>query len=187
MATAAKIQVTRSSRVNSPKARASYPHIFKPTAFQGEGDPKYSISLLVPKAEKKFIDDLRAAQDAAIKELYPTKVPANFERWGITDGDELDDQAAKGNWVIKASNKQRPRIVDANSAEILDELEVYGGCYVRASLNAKAYGTSQKGGVTLELNVVQKVGDGTPFGGAAKAMTDAVNELGAYEASGEDW
>ena len=102
-------------------------------------------------------------------------------------GDEVDDPAAKGNWVIKASNKQRPRIVDANSAEILDELEVYGGCYVRASLNAKAYGTSQKGGVTLELNVVQKVADGTPFGGAAKAMTDAVNELGAYEGSGEDW
>ena len=84
MATAAKIQVTRSSRVNSPKARASYPHIFKPTAFQGEGDPKYSISLLVPKAEKKFIEELRAAQDAAVKELYPTKVPTNFERWGIT-------------------------------------------------------------------------------------------------------
>lgn len=181
MATA-KIQVTRSNRVNTPKARASYPHVFKPTAFQGEGEPKYSISLLVPKSEKEFIEKLKGAQAQAIKELYPTKMPANFEHWGIVDGDELDDQSAKGNWVVKASNKQRPRIVDAQGADILDELEVYGGCYVRASLNAKAYGTSQKGGVTLELNVVQKVADGTPFGGAAKAMADAVSELGAYDA-----
>jgi hypothetical protein len=187
MATQAKIQVSRSSRVSSPKARASYPHVFKPTAFQGEGEPKFSISLLVHKSEKDFIEKLKGAQAQAIKELYPTKVPVNFEHWGIADGDEGNDEVAKGHWVIKASNKQRPRVVDAQGSDILDELEVYGGCYVRASLNAKAYGTSQKGGVTLELNVVQKIADGTPFGGAAKAMQDAISELGAYDADDEAW
>lgn len=174
------MKVTHSGRINTPKARASYPHVFKGVAFQGEGEPKFSITLLVPKSEKEFIASLHAAQDDAISQLYPTKKPANFQKWGISDGDESTDPAAANCWIVKAANKKKPRVVDSNGEDILDELEIYGGCYVRASLNAKAYGTSAQGGVTLTLNVVQKVGDGEPFGGAAKSMNDAVSELGAY-------
>lgn len=181
MAQAATIRVERSARINTPKARASYPHVFKPSAFQGEGDPKFSISLYVPKSESEFISRLRAAQDEAVKALYGAKKPQNFETWGITDGDELEDAAAANCWVVKASNKSKPRIVDSQGQDILDELEIYGGCYCRAVLTAKAYGTNNKGGVSLELLVVQKVGDGQPFGGAAKAMSAAVEELGVYE------
>lgn len=181
MATTPSIKVTRSDRINLPKSRLSYPHLFKPTAFQGEGEPKFSASFYVPKTEKQFIADLRARQDAAIKELYGAKKPQNFETWGIADGDDTEDEAAKGCWVIKASNKTRPKVVDASGTDVLDELAVYGGCYARASVQAKAYGTAAKGGVTLELLVVQKVADGTPFGGAAKSMSAALDELGAWE------
>jgi len=186
MATTPTIKVTRSDRINLPKSRLSYPHLFKPTAFQGEGEPKFSASFLVPKSEKEFIAKLKGAQDQAIKELYGAKKPQNFETWGIADGDDTDDEAAKGCWIIKASNKTKPKVVDAKGTDILDELDVYGGCYARASVQAKAYGTAAKGGVTLELLVVQKVGDGTPFGGAAKAMSAAVDELGAYEEEGSE-
>lgn len=176
------IKVERSSRIVTPKARASYPHVFKPSAFQGEGEPKFSINLLVPKTNDEFIKNLRGLQDAATKALYPpTKKPQNFEVWGITDGDETDDSAAAGCWVIKASNKSRPAIVDKDAVQIIDELEVYGGCYVRANINAKAYGTASKGGVTLELNVVQKIADGEAFGGAAAVKAKALEEMGAYE------
>jgi hypothetical protein len=48
------------------------------------------------------------------------------------------------------------------------------------AIQAKAYGTPAKGGVTLELLVVQKVADGEPFGGVAKSMAAAKDELGAY-------
>jgi len=181
MATTPSIKVTRSDRINLPKSLLSYPHVFKPTAFQGEGEPKFSASFYVPKSEKDFIKALKDRQAAAIKELYGDKKPQNFEHWGIADGDDTEDAAAKGCWIVKASNKTKPKVVDARGTDILDELEVYGGCYARASVQAKAYGTGAKGGVTLELLVVQKVGDGTPFGGAAKAMSAAVDELGAYE------
>jgi hypothetical protein len=181
MATTPAIKVERSTRFNVPKARASYPHVFKPSAYQGDGDPKYSTSLYVPKTESEFIARARASQEEAIKALYGTKKPQNFETWGITDGDDLDDEAAAGCWVIKASNKAKPRIVDTQGQEILDELEVYGGCYARAVICAKAYGTTNKGGVTFELLVFQKVADGAAFGGAAKAMSAAVDELGVYE------
>ena len=185
MAQEAKTKVARSARINMPKARLSYPHIFKPTAFNNEGEPKYSASFFVPKSEKEFIKNLRSLQDAAANELYPTKRPQNWEQWGISDGDETDDEAQKGCWVIKASNKSKPRVVDGKGADILDEVEVYGGSYCRASICAKAYGSTNKGGVTLELLVVQKVGDGEPFSGAAKAINSAVDELGAYEESEE--
>lgn len=181
MANTPTIRVERSERITVPKSRASYPHLFKPTAFQGEGEPKYSVSFLVPKSEAEFIARLRAAQDAAVKALYGAKKPGNFETWGITDGDDGEDEAATGCWIVKASNKQKPRVVDSTGQDILDELDVYGGCYARASIVAKAYGSSNKGGVTLELLVFQKVADGPAFGGAAKAMSAAVEELGAYE------
>jgi len=180
MAQVATVKVTRSERVIVPKARLSYPHVFKPTAFQGEGEPKFSASFLVPKSDKEFYKLITAAQEAAVKELYGAKKPQNFETWGVQDGDKLEDEAANGHWVVKASNKAKPKVVDAQGTAILDEVDVYGGCYVRGVVNAKAYGTAAKGGVTLELLVVQKVGDGEPFSGAAKAMSAAVEDLGEY-------
>lgn len=174
------IKVERSKRINTPKGRISYPHVFTPTSFQGQGDAKYSVSLLIPKTEKTFEAELKAAQEAATDALYPTKKPTNFEVWGLSDGDDSTDPAAAGCWILKASNKAKPRVVDAQGQDVLDPLEIYGGAYGRLSINCKAYGTSSKGGVSVELNVVQKVADGTAFGGAAKAQNDAVNELGAY-------
>lgn len=180
MATPTTIKTARSERLIVPKSRLSYPHLFKPSAFQGEGEPKFSASFLVPKGEKDFIAKAKAAQEFALKELYSSKFPTNLERWGISDGDDLDDEAAKGCWVIKASNKVRPKVVDGQGVEVIDELAVYGGCYVRGSIVAKAYGTPSKGGVTFELLVCQKVADGEPFSGAARAMSAAVDELGEY-------
>lgn len=174
------IKIERSKRINTPKGRLSYPHVFTPTSFQGQGDAKYSVSLLIPKSEKTFVAELKAAQEAATDALYPTKKPQNFEVWGLADGDDSTDPAAANCWILKASNKAKPRVVDAQGQDILDPLEVYGGAYGRLSINAKAYGTATKGGVSLELNVVQKVSDGEAFGGAAKAQSDAVSELGAY-------
>lgn len=177
------IQVKRSARFVTPKGRLSYPHLFKPTAFQGEGEPKYSCTLLVAKdaAGNEAIKAIKRLQEQALTDLYPGKRPTNLETWGVSDGDEADDTNAAGCWIIKASNKVRPGTVDRTSTAIIDESEVYGGCYGRMNLCAKAYGTANKGGVTLELVAFQKVEDGEPFGGSAKAIAAAVNEFGTFD------
>jgi hypothetical protein len=176
------IKVTRSERLVSPKGRCSYPHLFKPSAFQGEGEPKFSVALLLPKATSKdFIAKVKAAQEAALTELYGKKLPQNLERWGVTDGDDSEDPNMAGNWIIKGSSKNRPAVIDATGTEILDEMAIYGGCYGRVNVCAKAYGTAAKGGVTLELNVFQKIADGEAFGGAEKAKQSALAEMGAYD------
>ena len=190
MATPATIQVKRSARLISPKGRASHPHLFKPSAFQDKGEAKYSTILMLEKsvaANKDFIAKVRTAQDAALADLYGKKLPENLERWGVTDGDTAVDSegnaipGAAGHWLIKAGNKAKPAIIDAQGTEILDELSVYGGCYGRVNVCAKAYGTPAKGGVTLELNVFQKISDGPAFGGAEKAKQAALAEMGAYD------
>ena len=188
------IKVERSSRMNTIKGRAGYPHVFKPTAFQEGDEPKYSVILMVPKVgADDFIKQLKALRVEATKKLYPAKRPAMFEEYGITDGDEklnadgeADDSTA-GFWLVKASTKNKPAVIDKEGTAILDELEIYGGCWVRLNICAKAYGTPSKGGVALELNVCQKVSDGDPFSGAAKATKQAVNEMGAYEEEAEEY
>lgn len=182
------IPVARSTRLVSPKGRASYPHLFKPSAYKGEGEPKFSVSLMLDKkasTTKPFIDKIRAAQEAALADLYGKKMPQNLERWGITDGDESEATEMHGHWIIKGSAKTRPAVIDSAGTEILEESAVYGGCYGRINVCAKAYGTASKGGVTLELNVFQKVADGEAFGGVEKAKQSAVAEMGVYEEESE--
>ena len=170
----------RSARYVTPNGKLSYPTVFEPQGFQGS-DPKYSCSVLVDKNDRDcavMLEKLEQMQEDAIAATFPDgKVPRNFERWGITNGDELSDPTAEGHWVVKASNKSKPAVVDADKTEILEASTVYGGAIGRLNIVAKAYGTKTKGGVTFELLAVKKTDDGTPFGGAAKAVADAVADF----------
>ena len=175
-----KILVERSARIVSPKARASYPTLFVPRAFDSNSEAKYSITLMVPKgaegdAFKAKVEELQG--DALALLVKGKKLPANVERWGITDGDDSDDEAAHDHWLFKCSSKVRPAVIDQNKEPIVDSDVVYGGCYVRGNFCAKAYGSAAKAGVALELVAVQMVGDGEPFGGAGKARAQAMDEF----------
>jgi len=170
----------RSARFVTLEGKMSYPTLFEPRGFQGS-EPKYSCSILLDKSDPgitECLESLESMQEEAIQATFEGgKTPRNFERWGITDGDELDDPTAQGHWVVKASNKSKPACVGPDKEEILQASEIYGGAMGRLNIVAKAYGTKTKGGVTYELLAVQKTGDGTPFGGAAKAVADAVSDF----------
>jgi len=179
------IRVERSERLASPVARLSYPTLFTPRAYSEDAEPKFSVSLLVEKNDvgNAFVDKLRQMQEKALTALYPKKRPGNVDRYGIADGDDEgpNGPVAAGCWVVKATNKNKPAVVDQFKNPIEDEGAVYGGCFGRGSLVAKAYGTPNKGGVTLELLAVQKTSDGTPFGGAAAARSAAVGDFDVIE------
>ena len=183
MATTSTIKVERSARIVSPKGRASYPTLFTARAFNESSDPKFSITLMVQKnAEgKDYIEKLTEARNTAIKALIGAKKPGNLELWGINDGDESDDPDMHGHYLVKASSKTRPAAVDLDKVAIEDEDTIYGGCFVRVSLCAKAYGTPAKCGCALELVAVQKVAEGDPFSASAKAKIAAVSEFDSAE------
>lgn len=172
-------QTATTTKVVTGKVRLSYCHLFEAhSSFEGN-DPKFSTVILVPKSDKKTIRAIKAAQQAALENGKSSKfngsIPKNWKNT-FRDGDEEADLEKnpeyEGHYFMTVSNNTRPGIVDAQVRPILDQTEVYSGCYARVSLNAFPFSASGNKGVSFGLNHVQKVADGEPFGSFTKAEDD---------------
>lgn len=163
------------TKVVTGKVRLSYVHLFQPHA-QSEGqEPKYSVSILIPKTDKATVERVKAATEAAKeagKVMFGGKVPAGL-KVPLRDGDtERDSPEYKGHWFINASSKTRPGVVDTNVDPILDAQDVYSGCYGRVSINLYPYSVNGNRGIAAGLNNVQKLADGESLSGRARAEDD---------------
>ncbi len=180
-----------STKVVTGKVRFSFCNIFEPRAAQGGGDPKYSVTLLIPKADTvthgKIMAAIADAREAFCARNGQAALPAKPNHT-LHDGDGTRDSGdpygpeCKGCWVITVSSKQKPVIVDAFRNEITDPAEVYSGCYGRASINFYGYSANGKKGISAGLLSIQKLHDGEPFGTVGSA--DDFND--GYDAEGED-
>lgn len=168
MATAAPTKVV------TGKARLSYVNVFEPRE-NDQGQLKYSVSVLIPKSDKATVAKIEAAIQAAIqdgKAAWGGKIPPGL-KLPLRDGDtERDAPEYKGHWFINANSTQRPNVVDAAVNPILDQSEVYSGCYGRVSLNFFAYNKAGNRGVGAGLQNVQKLADGDPLSGRSRAEDD---------------
>jgi len=175
------------TKVVTGKVRFSFCHIFEPQAPQGGGEPKYSVTLLIPKADKPTLDKIKQAMNEA-KENFCKKnganaLPAKYNHTlhdgdGVRDSGEPYGPECKDCYVITVSSKQKPVIVDSFRNEITDPGEVYSGCYGRASINFYGYNSSGKKGVSAGLLSIQKLHDGEPFGtvGSADDFADGFED-----------
>ena len=79
--------------------------------------------------------------------------------------------------LLNANSKQAPQVVDRNVQPILDQSELYSGCYIRASVTFYAYNSNGNKGIAAGLGNIQKVRDGEPLGSRmnAKDEFDAVD------------
>ena len=162
-----------STKVVTGKVRFSFVNIFEPRASQDGGDPKYSVTLLIPKSDKVTMGKIKEAMEEARQNFcakngnsaLPAK-PSNTLHDGDGQRDSGDDYGpeCKGHYVMTVSSKDRPVIVDAARNEILDRTEVYSGCYGRAAINFYGYNSHGKKGISAGLLSVQKLSDGEPFG-----------------------
>ena len=118
--------------------RLSYANIWEPKQVNGTGDPKYSCCLLIKKSDTNALAAIRKAIEAIKTD------PASLAKWGgklppklkepLRDGDEeKDDENYAGCWFINANANadRRPRIIDRACNEVLDQDEVYSGCYAK--------------------------------------------------------
>lgn len=164
-----------STKVITGKVRFSYANVWEPKSVNG-GTPKYSVSLIIPKSDKKTLKKIKDALETAKKEgvhKWGGKVPANLKtplRDGDTDRD--DDEAYADSYFINANSTTRPGIVDADLTPIMDQSEFYSGCYGRASINFFAYNTNGNKGIGAGLQNLQKLEDGEPLGGRTRAEDD---------------
>lgn len=168
------------TKVIIANARLSYANIFEPKAFEGQ-EPKYSVSLIIPKSDKETIALIEQAIDNALssgKEKYWSgKTPKNL-KMPLRDGDEeRDDEAYQDSYFINASSKQAPQVVGLERDKAtgkpipLGEDDVYSGCYANVSINFYPYNNVSKG-IAAGLNNIQKCAEGKPLSGKASASDD---------------
>jgi hypothetical protein len=155
--------------------RFSYLHCWEPDSVNG-GDPKYSVSAIVPKSDTKTIEAIKAAIEQAKKESvskWGGKIPTNLKT-PLRDGDidRPDDEAYKGCYFFNANSRQAPQVVDSKVQPILDQSEVYSGCYGRISVTFYGYNSNGNRGVAAGLGNIQKLKDGEALGGRSKAADE---------------
>lgn len=163
------------TKVITGKVRMSYANVFEPKSINGS-DPKYSVSLIIPKSDKATIGKIKAAIELAKKEGVTKlggKIPANLKT-PLRDGDidRADDEAYSNSYFINANSTVRPGIVDENLQQIIDTTEFYSGCYGRASIVFYAYNANGNKGIACGLQNLQKLEDGEPLGGRSRAEDD---------------
>ena len=166
--------------ITGPRSRWSYANVWDPKSING-GDPKYSVSLIIPKSDTKTIAKIEAAIQAAYEE-GESKLRGNSKtvpalsvlKTPLRDGDRErpDDEAYRNSYFINANSATKPGIVDADRNPILDRSEVYSGVYGRASVNFYAFNSNGNKGIACGLNNLQKISDGEPLGGKSRAEDD---------------
>lgn len=161
--------------IQTPKARLSYPNLFKARAMEEGQEAKYSCSLIFDADAQKSPAFALMKQQAALaaKEKWGDKIPSNL-RSPFRSGDEKGDEAYAGAIFINSTSKLKPGIVGGSIDPLTGKLrviedpaEIYAGCYVIAAVRAYAYEAKGNRGVAFGLQGLQKIGDGEPIGGGA--------------------
>ena len=155
--------------------RLSYLHCWEPDSVNG-GDPKYSVSAIVPKSDTKTLEAIKVSIEQAKKDSatkWGGKIPGNLKT-PLRDGDieRPDDEAYKGCYFFNANSRQAPQVVNSKVQPILDQSEVYSGCYGRISVTFYGYNSNGNRGIAAGLGNIQKLKDGEALGGRAKAADD---------------
>lgn len=164
------------TKVVTGVVRLSYANVWEPKSING-GAEKYSVSLIIPKSDKKTISEIEKAIDNAIKEgasKFGGKIPNKAAlKLPLRDGDlERDDEAYKESFFVNANSTTAPQIVDTRVQPILDRNEVYSGVYARVSVNFYAFNSNGNKGIACGLGNIQKVRDGEPLSGRTNAADD---------------
>lgn len=174
-------------KVVTGKVRLSYVTVFEPRAVSEGSEKKYSVSILISKEntaeiakiEKAVAKVIASSKDILGKSSKGLKTP-------LRDGDEeKDGDEYEGMMFLTANSKNAPILVDQNRQEIIDEREIYSGCYGRISMNLYAFNTGGNRGVACGLNSVQKLADGESFGGTY-TQADMENDFDEYEDDEDD-
>ena len=133
--------------VTGKNTRFSYCNIFEPKSINGS-NPKYSVSLIIPKDDKEPVEKIKKAIKAAY-ENGESKLKGNGKsvpslkalKTPLRDGDleRPDDEADANAYFVNANSAQAPGIYDAAKNEITDPTVVDSDCYGRASITFYAY------------------------------------------------
>lgn len=155
--------------------RLSFPDLWEPVRFKGQGKARYSASFLIePGSEndKKVL----AAINAAAKEKWGDKAESAVRKYLFQpgkscymEGNTKEYDGYEGMMVLSAhrnSGQLAPKVIDRAKRPLSEDFGLpYPGCYVNAKVDIWAQ-TGDYTGIRASLNVVQFVRDGEPFSGS---------------------
>ncbi len=172
------------------EVRLSYVHLAAPYAGQLNAEPKYSVTLLIPKNDTATVNDLQNAIAAAVAAAIP-------KTWGgvkppivpnpIHDGDGVRQDGTpfgdecKGMWVMTASRRAqdgRPWVCDISNPNVeLAPQDSYSGMYARCTIHFFGYANAGKKGIGCSIDGVMKIRDGESLGGVVKPSANEFAQL----------
>ena len=180
--------------------RISYPVLFEPKA-NPSGALKYSASILIPKTDKAgvkaFLDAIEKAKLVGKEKMWKGKIPP-FRYLPLRDGDaelesgEKEGKEYKGMYFINAASNDPPGVVGSDAKPLMDQGDIFAGCYVRADVNPFPYDNSGNRGVGWGLNNVMLTKQGDRLDGRQKAedafatYAAAEHDADVFESVGND-
>jgi hypothetical protein len=177
------------------EVRFSYANVFAPRRNEDGTEGKYSVQLLIPKANTAAVNMINAAIEAAKQAGLSTKFggkmpPASKLHTPLRDGDDEfpDDENYAGMYFLNASSAKEYKptvciISGGKPTPALDGEDFYSGCYGAASVAFYAYSTSGNVGIACGLNGVIKTRDGEKLGGG-RTMEQDFGDLAAEVGDG---
>ena len=166
-------------KIITGKVRFSYANVWEPKSINGS-EPKYSVSIIIPKTDAETLKKITAAIVDAKKEgisKFGEKIFDNFKT-PLRDGDvdRPEDAAYAGSYFINANSNIKPGIVNKSVQVITDQSEFYSGCFGRASLVFYAYCAEENVGIACGLQNLQKLEEGEMLSARSSAEDDFATE-----------
>lgn len=166
------------------EVRLSYVHLAAPyvNPQQPNAEPKFSVTLLIPKTDSETKRDLDNSIAAAID------MAVNGKTWNgvrppiipipIHDGDGVRQDGTpygdecKGMWVLTAARRAqdgKPWVCDISNTNVeLAPQDAYSGMYARCTVRFYGYSNAGRKGIGCALDGVMRTRDGESLGGATK-------------------
>lgn len=157
-------------RILLPRARLSFPELYRPKAFQDGGPGKYQASFLLDPSNAKHAQVIAVVEKKAKELALATfgEVPKGLI-YCFGDGNTKAYAGYEDMWYISSSNSIRPGLMDENGVQMeADEAEMtgkfYPGCYVHGSISLWAQNNKWGKRINANLRAVRFAADGEAFG-----------------------
>jgi hypothetical protein len=154
--------------------RLAFARLFEPKLNQSKTAEEYGACLILDQDEPSTQALIDAVEQVAI-EKWGTKAPSMLERGKLRhpihdgDTDMEDDPAFAGKLYCNAKSRRQPQIVDRKVQPIIDQDEIFSGCYCNVSISVYVYDVPENKGVGIGLNNIQLVKKGERLSGAPDA------------------
>ncbi len=168
----------------------TFPSVYQKAVYEGQ-ETKYQTGIILKKNDANY-NALKAKYDAicqeaiASKKLTRTQLTPWIRPLGGTKGivvdcaedpDKYQGPRFENAVILTAKNDYKPYVVNGRR-EPIDEAEnqIYGGCVCNVNVDLYIYHKVYKG-IGVQLNGIQKVRDGEPFGAARLSVEDMFDEI----------